>query len=70
MWLNAIFDVVCSGFYGRFAVVWGGLGWFAVIRWSLFVRQSCGVVHNTMRLSYKTKKFAVADRCTAAAMLM
>ena len=35
-----------------------------------FVRQSCGVVNNTVRLPYETKKFAVADRCTAAARLM
>ena len=35
-----------------------------------FARQSCGVVHNTMRLPYETKKFVVADRCTAAARLM
>ena len=35
-----------------------------------FVRQSCRVVHNTVRLPYETKKFTVADRCTAAARLM
>ena len=35
-----------------------------------FVRQSCGVVHNTLRLPYETKKFVVAVRCTAAARLM
>ena len=35
-----------------------------------FVRQSWGVVHNTVRLPYETKKFVVADRCRAAASLM
>ena len=32
-----------------------------------FVRQSCGVVHNSVRLPYETKKFFVADGCTAVA---
>ena len=35
-----------------------------------FVRQSCGVVHNTVRLLYETKKFVVPDRSTVAARLM
>ena len=34
-----------------------------------FVRQSCGVVHNTVRLQYETKKFVVADRYTAVSRL-
>ena len=33
-----------------------------------FVRQSSSVVHNTVRLLYETKKFVVADGCTAAAI--
>ena len=35
-----------------------------------FVRQSCGVAHNTVRLPQETQKFFVADRCTAAVRLM
>ena len=35
-----------------------------------FVRQSCGVVHNTVRLPHETQIFGVANRCTSAARLM
>ena len=35
-----------------------------------FVRQSCGVVHYTVRLPHEIQKFVDADRCTAAARLM
>ena len=41
----------------------------AALRPCFFVRQSRGVVNNTVRLPYETQKIVVADRCTAAARL-
>ena len=42
----------------------------AALRLCFFVRQSCGVAHNTARLSHETQKIVVAGRCTAAARVM
>ena len=42
----------------------------AAFRPSDFVRQSCVVAHNTLKLPHETRNYLVVDRCTAAAMLM
>ena len=41
----------------------------AALRPCFLVRQSCSVVHNTVRLPHETKKFVVADKCKAATRL-